>query len=263
LKCTFLKPIIDLLHLHLMKKLFVFCIAGLFIVSCKKNDNKKEQPTPEPPKTGTINFTVLAYDSLGQAEVGANGVNISIYQTGLSAVTNSAGLASVSSVSYGLAVPVLSKIGYDAPPFSVNVNAPSVAVNIPVARVSPYKITTLNSQFINKDSMTLSFNLSQIIPAGKQVKMAVLFSDVSTFNVNNFKSVDFVNVSTQNISNLNFAKLSNFKAGVSPLPMGTPFYINIVAISYGIYNSNLSATPVLLGENLYYQNNLSFLKNWN
>ena len=120
---------------------------------------------------------------------------------------------------------------------------------------------TLIGNIYNKDSITLTFNLSKTIPVGKFVKLAVITGTNNGLNPNDFASVDIVNLTSPNVVKLNIAKLPNLVAAIATLS-NTSFYVNAIPVTYGNYYSNLLFKSVLLGDNLYYKNNLIFLKNW-
>lgn len=155
------------------------------------------------------------------------------------------------------------KSGYDTAPLSITLNsANTLTVNLPFAKQSTYKMDTLIGQSLNKDSITLTFNLSKSIPSGKTVKLAVITGTNNGLNPNDFISVDIINLNSPNVLKLNVAKLPNFSNAIASLATNTNFYVNAIPVTYGVYNSNLLYKSVLLGDNLFYRNNLIFLKNW-
>ncbi len=232
------------------------------VFSCKKKTDTTTDTTPAPKPTSSINFYITSYDSLGNIDANNSALTVSLYQKPYSAVTNTAGLATVSDLPYDTYVPLINKIGFDYAPLSVTLNtANTLTVNIPFAKQSPYKMDTLIGTIYNKDSITLTFNLSKTIPAGKFVKLAVITGTNNGLNPNDFASVDIVNLTSPTVNKLNIAKLPNLVAAIATLS-NTSFYVNAIPVTYGNYYSNLLFKSVLLGDNLYYKNNLIFLKNW-
>ncbi len=230
---------------------------------CKKKEGALKDTTPEIKPTSSINFNVITYDTLGDVDANNVGLNISLYQTSFSATTNTTGLAIIGNLPYNTYVPILNKIGYDAPPVSVTLNNSNpLSINLPFPKQSPYKMDTLIGHNFNKDSITLTFNLSKTIPTGKAIKLAVITGTNNGLNPNSFASVDIVNLTSSNIVKLNVAKLPNFTSAVGALASNSNFYVNAIPVTYGVYTSNLLLSPVLLGDNLFYKNNLIFLKNW-
>ena len=239
--------------------LLLICFA---LFCCKKKDDAPNDSTQPIAPTSSINFYVTTYDSLGDIENNSANVSINLYQTSFSAVTTTAGYASISNLPYNSYVPILNKTGYDYPPISISVNnANAVTANLPFPKLSPYKMDTLIGQKVNQDSITLTFNLSKPIPLGKSVKLAVITGTNNGLNPNDFKSIDIVNLTNSNIVKLNVAKLPNLVAAIATLT-NTNFYVNAIPVTYGAYNSNIFNRQVLLGDNIYYKNNLVFLKNW-
>ncbi len=238
-----------------------------FIVFCCKK--KTSEPLGHAPEFYSVNCNVISYDSLGNIDGNNVGLTVnflhaySISTNDYSTVTNSGGIAVFNNISSNSYVPTINKIGYDYAPLIISSNGPSsiVNINIPFAKQSPYKMDTLIGAIYNKDSITLTFNLSKPIPAGKFVKLAVITGTNNGLNPNDFTSVDIVNLTSPNINKLNIAKLPNLVAAIATLS-NTSFYVNAIPVTYGNYYSNLLFKSVLLGDNLYYKNNLIFLKNW-
>lgn len=230
---------------------------------CKKKSDTQSETTPSPKPTSSINLYVTSYDSLGNVDNNNNSLPITFYQTSYSAVTNTVGIAAFNNLPYDTYVPILNKSGYDTAPLSITLNsANTLTVNLPFAKQSPYKMDTLIGQSLNKDSITLTFNLSKSIPSGKTVKLAVITGTNNGLNPNDFISVDIINLNSPNVLKLNVAKLPNFSNAIAVLATNTNFYVNAIPVTYGVYNSNLLYKSVLLGDNLFYRNNLIFLKNW-
>ncbi|MDX2172730.1 MAG: hypothetical protein SFY56_06385 [Bacteroidota bacterium] len=246
-----------------MIKNILFILICFTFFNCKKKSETPEEATPAPKPTSSINIFVTSYDSLGTIDNNNGSLPISFYQTSYSATTNTVGLALFSNIPYDTYVPILNKIGYDTAPLSITLNsANTLTVNLPFAKQSPYKMDTLIGQSLNKDSITLTFNLSKSIPVGKTVKLAVITGTNNGLNPNDFISVDIINLSSPNVVKLNVAKLPNFANAVAALATNTNFYVNAIPVTYGSYYSNILYKNVLLGDNLFYKNNLIFLKNW-
>lgn len=244
----------------MLKKIILILICFTFFYCSKKKDTAAET-TPTP--TSSINIYVTSYDSLGNVDNNNVLLPISFYQTSYSATTNTAGLAVFSNLPFNSYVPIINKIGYDTAPLYMSLNSTNtLTVNLPFAIQSPYKMDTLIGQKIDKDSITLSFNLNKTIPSGKTVKLAIITGTNNGLNPNDFVSVDIVNLSSPNIVKLNVAKLPNLASTVASIATNSNFYINAIPVTYGVYTSNLLNKFVLLGDNLFYKNNLVFLKNW-
>ena len=246
-----------------MLKNIILILVCFTLFCCKKKKDTSEESTPTPKPTSSINIYVVSYDSLGSIDNNNNLIPVSFYQTSFSATTNTAGIAVFNNLPYDTYIPIINKIGYDVAPLGLTLNSTNILTAIlPLAKQSPYKMDTLIGQNFNKDSITLTFNLSKTIPAGKTVRLAVITGTNNGLNPNDFVSVDIVNLSSPNVVKLNVAKLSNFANAVAALATNTNFYVNAIPISYGPYYSNILYKSVLLGDNLYYRNNLIFLKNW-
>jgi hypothetical protein len=241
------------------KRLIVFSML-VFVFSCKKKEDKKPVE-PEPVKTGTLTVNIVLYDSLGQAEADRSGVTVKLANTAFAGVTSAAGSVSFSGVTQGLHYPVFIKTGYEGPPTSINLDSEAKTTSVVVARLSPFNLNNLAGQPVNKDSITISFALDKAIPAGKTCRIAVLYDSLAT-SAQKFNGVEFITVASQNTINYNISQLTGLKTFLNKLPNGKPYYISAVPISYGLYESNLSAKPVLLGDNLFFPDNLTFYKNW-
>lgn len=244
-----------------MNRLNVLFFCAVMVFSCKKEKTPDPEPEPEPVKTGTVNITVLTYDSLGDQETDHSGVNVKLYQTSFSANTNAAGFVSFGNVPYGQVLPVLQKNYYDGAPVFIPLNSDQVSSTIPCAKFCAYRIQNFNAFIANPDSIPVSFNLDRSIPAGKTCKLAVMFSE-SAINLSATGIIDTIKVSSQVVQKLNIAKLPNFKNALTLLDKGKSFHISAVPVSYGPYYSNVLGKQILLGENPYFPNDITFNKNW-
>jgi hypothetical protein len=244
-----------------MKKTLVLALGLALFFSCKKKKEETTDPEPEPVKYGTVNFTVLNYDSLGQLQADASGFNVKLNQTSLNATTGADGKVSFSNVQYGSLIPVVTKPDYEGVPVSYELNSPSFSASIPCAKRSTFKIINFAGYHVNKDSIAISFDLSQAPPAGKPVKIAII-TGLSGLTPGNYEVLDTFRLGTQNYAKYNLFNFPNFKNYVLQLDSGKTFYVGAVSMSYGLYNSNLFSKPVLIGEHLFSPDNLVFTKNW-
>lgn len=250
--------------------IILLIVSFVFFISCKKDEQKPLGEHP-PLEHFSVNCNVTSYDSLGNIDANNIGITLTLQpvyvdqsHNGYIATTNTAGVAVFQNIVENSYIPNINLLGYDCAPLLFKSGGPSstVNVNLPFAKQSPYKMDTLIGQNFNKDSITLTFNLSKSIPAGKFVKLAVITGTNNGLNPNDFVSVDIVNLTSPNVVKLNVAKLPNFLAAVNGLATNTNFYVNAIPVTYGSYYSNILYKSVLLGDNLFYKNNLIFLKNW-
>jgi hypothetical protein len=241
--------------------LFFLCL--LIILSCRKKEEPAPQPQPvvnEPPKKGSLSIYVVAYDSLGGIEHTAENIQVKITQTGQSAMTNTAGNVTFTDIPYGVITPVLIKEGYEGPPQTVNVNASTAAVSLPCAKRSAFIIQNFSGAVVHQDSISISFTLDKPVPQGKFVRIAVLSSTSPQLTSLKFETADVITTTSQNVFT-NIAHLPAFRTALEQTD-STKFYIGAIALSYGLFESNITGKSVLLGDNLFYPPNLTFNKNW-
>jgi hypothetical protein len=257
------------------KRLVVVLFTLLCVCACKKESstatsNSSNTGGSAQAATNSVNWFVTIYDSLGYTEQDRSNVTVSLNGLGLSAVTNSLGTVTMTGVSAGNLQPVLSKNGYEYVPQSIAFNAAqALNLNTFIARNCPYKLTLTGSSLVNKDSITLNFFLNKSIPAGKNVKVAILAGDLVNTDVSNFKAYDYLYVSGGNtfFTNKNIAKLNNIATYLSnSISTGQNCYFVIVPVSYGVAYSSALSKNILVGDNLPVQGSptatLQIIKNW-
>jgi hypothetical protein len=235
----------------------------LQLYSCKKKEADPEPQAQQPAvsSNGNLELHIVAYDSLGGTQQDVSNIKVDLPQTGNTAVTNSLGAVSFSDLPYGYYAPVLTRHGYEGAPVIITLSATSQAVSLPIAQRSTYSINKFSGYAVGKDSINIVFTLDKAIVPGKFCRLAILTSTLSSFTPNNFMTADLV--TTNVISDtLNVAHLPALQAGVASMPGGTPFYIGAVCVSYGLYESNQSGTSILLGDNLIFPSNITFIKTW-
>jgi hypothetical protein len=164
-------------------------------------------------------------------------------------------------VPYGYITPQLVKTGFDGPPVAINLNSPSLTLSLPFPQRSPFKIQNFTGNVVHEDSINISFNLDRPMPVGKFCRIAVLYDSTASLSPNNYGTADIISTVSQ-YNTINISNLTAFRTRLATLPKNSTFYIGIIPVSYGLYESTLFPKPVLLGENLYYPGNLSLNKNW-
>ncbi len=245
-----------------MFRVTAICLLILLAFACKKKDTpEKPAPEPEAPKKGTLIIDVTTFDTTGTARSEHSGVKV-LLQNGMSKITDSSGIVSFNDLNYGIYAPSLVKDGYDGAPVTFQLNAASQTFSLPCAMHSPYRTNSQQAYIVTADSIVMSFQLSKPVPAGALVKVAILTSTLSGMTAGTPQAADMITVSTQSVSNVNIAQLPGFKKFVATLSKEQIFFVSAVPLSYGLYNSNFSAAPVLVGENLFYPGNLQLKKNW-
>lgn len=250
-----------------MRKSIIISALFLFVFACKKKNDPEPTPQPEPEKTSSLTVKVIRYDSLGDLEIDYSGVNVSIANTSFSAVTNTAGIANFTGLPSKYQVPLLFKAGYDAAPFSVDLtNTPNYTTSpMPVAKISGFKVNqaSFSTQFIDKDSITISLTLDKAVPAGKMVKLAVLTGTNTGISALNYFSADIILLNSSSVVKRNIAKLPEFQSKLNTLTIGTNFYIKVTPVSYGLFESNLYNGKILLGDSEPYSPiSPAYQKNW-
>jgi hypothetical protein len=237
--------------------------ALLLFAECKKKDDPQAQSpvvVNEPPSKSTVSFYIVAFDSLGGTEQTADGIEVKIMQTGQAALTGTAGNVSFGEVPYGLITPVITKEGYEGPPQGIEVKSPSMSVSLPCAKRSDFRILNLTGKVVNQDTINISFSFDKAVPAGKFVRIAVLSSTDSLLSPDHYSTVDVITTGAKD-NEINVAHLPALKAALDQ-SQDPGFYLGVVALSYGLFESNLQSKPVLLGDNLFYPHNLALTKNW-
>lgn len=243
-----------------MKKILVMALGVAVFFSCKK----EEDETPvvsEPLKTGNLTINVSTYDSLGQILADHSGVRV-ILNSSRSATTDVSGIITFTSLEYGTYYPSLLKDGWDGPPTSLTLNSASTSSTLPFPKRSGFKAQSLTGQSYNKDSIIITFNLDKSMPSGKFSRIAIVSGTATGVNSTNFESADIVTANGSTGLRYNISKLPGFSATLVKLDSNAMFFVNVIPVSFGIYTSNLTPKPVLLGENLFVPDNLVFKKNW-
>ena len=238
--------------------------ALLLFAGCRKKDDPQPASQPpvvnEPPKKCNLSFYIVAFDSLGGVEQTAEGIEVKLVQTGQAAITGTAGNVSFSEIPYGFVTPVITKEGYEGPPMGIEVKSPSMSVSLPCARRSAFRILNLTGKVINRDTITISFSFDKAVPAGKFVRIAVLSSADSLLTPDHYSTVDVITTGAKD-NEINISQLPALKAALDQ-SQEPGFYLGVIALSYGLFESNLQSRPVLLGDNLFYPHNLALTKNW-
>lgn len=244
-----------------MKRLILLFLCSSLVFSCRKEKSPDPEPEPAPVRTGTVNITVLSFDSLGEEEVNRSGFEVSLYKTNYSVLTDASGIVSIGNVAYGDVLPVIKKNYYDGAPVRLSLNSGQVTATIPCPKFCAYRLQNLSAFVVSPDSIPVSFNLDRPIPAGKTCKLAVMFSPIA-INSAEPGVIDTLRIGSQVIQKLNVAQLPNFKAALAALDKNKSFHISVVPVSYGPYYSNVFGKQMLLGENPYFPNDIIFNKNW-
>jgi hypothetical protein len=235
----------------------------LAFAGCRKKDDPQPQSPPAvnaPPEKSVVSFYIVAFDSLGGTEQTAEGIEVKIIQTGQAAVTGTAGNVSFGDIPYGLITPVITREGYEGPPYGIEVKSPSMSVSLPCAKRSAFRILNLAGKVVNRDTINISFSFDKAVPAGKFVRIAVLSSADSLLTPDHYSTVDVITTGAKD-NEINVAHLPALKAALDQ-SQNPGFYLGVVALSYGLFESNLLSKPVLLGDNLFYPHNLALTKNW-
>lgn len=238
----------------------VFWAVIVFLgVACKKETKPEETAPVSGPtgttKTNTVTWFVAAYDSVGDNLADRSNINVSFSGTPHGATTNSMGIATMTGVAAGELYPVAVKAGYEQAPYSITFTANNpLSLNVSIARNSPYKLTLTSApNLVNKDSITINFFLNKSIPAGKNIKIAVLTHTASTVGVNDYAAVDYliVNGINTNFTNKNIAKLNNVANYLAnSVNTWQKCYFALVPVTYGSVFSNTLNKEVLIGDNL-------------
>ncbi len=219
----------------------------LLVFSCKKKkESAPEEPAPVV-ENGTLAVKINSYDSLGYPEAKTYSTSIFINGTGYSVDTN--GNASLS-LPPGTYFPSVLRTKYEGVPFSANVSSNvTSSVTSFVARNSPYALQINSGNAVNQDSITLSLTLNKAIPAGKQVKFAVLMGTNTLVSVNSYTV--FNEFYLTQTSNPKFNICSGaLKTAINQLPTLTNFYLLAVPVTYGNYYSTILNKNILVGDNL-------------
>lgn len=232
-----------------MKFIVSALVILLFCISCKKKSSSTEVQTTPPVENGNLNITILSYDSIGGAEAKTYNTSVFLSGTSYSATTDSNG-----KVSFNLPpatyAPSVIRAKYEGVPFSAVVSSNNTtSVSSFVAQNSTYSLQITNANAISQNSVTLSMNLSQPVPAGKQVKVAVLFGTNSSLSVNSYSVVQEFLLPQQNNPNYNVSS-GSLQTAINQLAMGSTFRLLAVPVSYGNYFSTVLNKNILVGDYL-------------
>ena len=243
-----------------MKNLLILiCSFSLFLACKKKNENPP--PEPEPEKRGTVSIQVQAYDSLGDLLTDAGNVRVRLNASN-TVTTDASGKVSFPNMLYDTYLPELFREGWDAPPMAVYLSTPTQSLSIPIAQRSPFKLQNLVVNKIQKDTITISFNLDKPVPANKICKVAIVISSNAGLTGNNYEGADIMFLPANNISKFNLMSLANFNKFVNLIDSTKTFYVNALPVSYGEFKTNLLPKPILIGENLFAPSVVPLKKNW-
>ncbi|MCW3076475.1 MAG: hypothetical protein JWO32_1084 [Bacteroidetes bacterium] len=231
-------------------KFRVSVIAILLICfSCKKKSSASEEQTTPAVENGNLNINILSYDSLGNLEAKTYNTSVFLSGTSYSATTDSNGNVSFSLPPATYAPSVL-RPKYEGVPFSAVVSSKNTSsVSSFVAQNSTYSLQITNANAVNQSSVTLSMNLSQSVPAGKQVKVAVLFGTTSALSVNSYSVVQEFFLAQQNNPNYNICS-GSLQTAINQLTSGSTFRLLAVPVSYGNYFSTVLNKNILVGDYL-------------
>lgn len=237
-----------------MRFIAILIPALLLFASCKKKDKSEESTTtPSTPANGTFNIAIASYDSIGGLEAKVLNTSVFLSGTSYSATPDTNGFVSFS-VPPGQYFPSIVRSNYEGSPFFAVIGSNNTTnASAIVARNSPWALQIANGQSFNPDSVTLSMNLNKPVPAGKLVKVAVIFAPTPPVTVHSYSVCQEFYLSQANNPNFNVCK-GAIKAAIASLPSGVttsqPFYLLAVPVSYGNYYSSFLAKNVLLGDNL-------------
>jgi hypothetical protein len=243
-----------------MKFRLVILFTATVLLACKKEDDKAPQE-PEPVKTGMLVVTAEAYDSLGTPSSGNDGLKVTL-NTGQSATTSAAGTVTFSPLPYGTYAPVIFKNGYEGAPVGVNLVTPAQSVVIPIVQRSPFVAGSLSGESNNAGQVLISFSLSKSLPAGRSCQIAVFADTVSAVSGSRYLAADSTRISSTHVVSLNIAQSVGIHDFVNSLREDQDFYIMVVPVSYGLYNSSLFGRKVPLGANFYPSASVRITKNW-
>jgi hypothetical protein len=233
----------------MVKKTVIFLLAFAFAFACKKKNNEDENPAPVTPANGTLNITISSYDSLGTLEAKTVSTTVSLAGTSHSAACDTNGKVAFS-VPAGNYAPNVLRTKYEGVPFNVSVSS-GAATNATsfVARNSPYILQITGGSSNSTGSVAVSMNLNQSIPAGKQVKVAVLYGTQPGLSVNSYTVFNEIYLSQTSNPNYNVCS-GAIQTAVNQLPSNSDFYILAVPVTYGNYYSSILGKNILVGDNL-------------
>jgi hypothetical protein len=244
-----------------MKKALLFGCLLFLVLSCKKKEEPVPEPEPVEVQKGTLEVVVVTHDSLGKKRSDHSGVKV-LLQGGQTATTGVSGVVSFPDLPHDFYAPVTLKDGFEGVPLSVGLNSGFRSVTLPLAQRSMFTIPALSGTVSSQAEILLDFSLSKPVPVGESCRIAVLTHTVSNLGPSSFESADTLVVTQKDVVNLNISQLPSFKSWVNKLPGNQLFFLMTVPVSYGLYESNLSSGPVLVGESLTSSDYIQLTKNW-
>jgi len=241
---------------------WILIVVGILLSACNKEDvTVLPSPSPAEVKRGELVLRVVCYDSLGQLMSGQSGQRVRL-DASHTATTDAAGEVKFTDLPYGDYFPSLVRDFWEAPALKISLAAAQSTINIPFAQIAGWKAGSLSALAIRPDSIVVNFKLSQPVPAGKQVKLALLGGTENTLSGNNYKSLDIFFTTSSTVNQLNIANFTRFKNLVAGLDSGKVYFIKVLPVSYGEYTSNVLGQSVLLGDNLFPPDNWLIKKEW-
>ena len=212
-------------------------------------------------KTGDLLIRVVSYDSLGQTLADQSGQRIRL-DASRTATTDAAGEVRFTGLPYGDYFPSLVRDFWEGPATKISLASASSSVSLPFAQTATWKAQNFSAVAVRADSIVINFKLDKAVPAGKQVKMALLGGTDNTLSGSNYKSVDIFFTSASTVNQLNIANFARFRNLVAGLDSGKVYFIKVLPVSYGEYTSNVLGQSVLLGDNLFPPDNWLINKEW-
>lgn len=233
-----------------MKPVINILLVTLILCACKKKkDSSSQDETPASPPNGTISMNISSIDSLGDPEAKTYSTSVFLSGTSYSGAVDSFGKISFN-VPPGTYFPSIIRPKYESVPLSINVSSNSTSsVNTFVARNSPFALTINSGAAINQDSVTLNLSLNKPVPAGKFIKVAVLFGTTNTLTVNSYSVVQEFYMYQQNYSYYNVC-FGQVKTAINQLSTNSSFRLLAVPVTYGNYFSSVLNKNILVGDNL-------------
>lgn len=247
----------------LMKHLIAASALLLLLISCKK-DEPNTEPAPVTPevKTGEIKLKLLFYDSLGELHTPLVGQLVRLDAVN-SGTVDSNGEVSFKDIAYGNYFVSVVKDFWEGPPLKISHNAAQTTATVPFAAIAPWQAKSFTAQAFKKDSIEVNFKLDRPVPATKQVKMALIAGKDNSLSGSTYQSLDIFFTGTDNVNQLNIAKFAAFKNFVAGLDSGAVYFIKVLPVSFGGFESNVFSKNVLLGDNLFPPDNWLINKEWN
>lgn len=238
----------------------ILVLAGLLLLNCKKEE-PEPAPLPVEQKSGDLLLKVVSYDSLGQVMADQSGQKLRLDASHI-ATTDAAGEVRFTAMPYGDYFPSIVRDFWEGPALKVTLAAANTSSSLPFAQIAVWRAQSLTAIAVRPDSIVINFKLDRAVPAGKQVKMALLAGTENNLSGSNYKSVDIFFTSASTVNQFNIANFARFKNLVAGLDSGKVYFIKVLPVSYGEYTSNVLGQPVLLGDNLFPPDNWLIKKEW-